>query len=156
MKVSLAADLRASGHFRLKCYKPGTNELTRELSFPNLIVNNEGNGIHQMLRVFAGLGTALELDTLKIGTGTTAADAADTDLETPVASVARSLREISGNDLLLTFFIPDDLLPEDEYTEFGVFIGEDRIFSRALASPTYTKSVSEDVIIEYTLTVTNA
>lgn len=146
------------GSYTFKVYKAGTDQILRQFSFDNLIVNSEGYGINVLLRAFAGLEGSVELLSLKIGTGDTAATDADDSLETPVAEVLRSLREVNGDSVLLTFFIPDALLPEQEYKEVGVGYGNDdtfRLFSRALLSPTYTKSVEEDLIVEYTLTVTN-
>jgi hypothetical protein len=156
MQTSHAKDgLIALGQFTFKVFEPGTQILKREFSFPNLVVNQ---GLQHVLRCFAELETISPLDVLQIGTGTTAVDPSDTALETLVASVDRSLREVSPGELLLTFYVPDALLPEQEYTEVGIRIdGEDGpLFSHALLSPTYDKSVAEDLVVEYLLTLANA
>ena len=153
-KLSITSALRACGRYRFRCYEPGTQVLRREFSFPNLVLDG---GITRMLEVLAGTESELELATLEIGTGGTSVAPEDTALDEFVADVPRSLRELTGNELLLTYFIPDAILPEGEYKEVGIRIGETGpLFSRAVLSPTYTKSVSEDLIVEYTLALSNA
>lgn len=123
----------------------------------NLVVFNTDHGAQLILQHLAGDTTyPLNLDNASIGTGTTAAADTDTDLETPeVEDIPRVLVEINTDNIYTEWFIPSDELPNDTYTEFGLFAGT-QLFARSIISPSFTKGNNEDALVEYTIYAGNA
>lgn len=124
----------------------------------NLIMLDTDVGLNLFLQHLSGDDTfPLELTTASIGTGTTPPSDSDTDLETPVTEdIPRAIGEITDPATFYSeWFISNDELPNDEYTEFGLFAGT-QIFCRSLIeSPTHTKSDNEDTLIVYSIIASN-
>jgi len=155
LRIKKNASAGISGSFVIRSYKAGTKELIYESPrYHNLVVSSDGRGRNIVLRNLAGDTTyPIEIDNASIGTGNNTPADGDTDLETPeVEDIVVADYSISGNDLIMSFFIPDGNLPNDTYTEFGMFCGT-RLFARALIDPSYTKGSNQDTTIEYTITL---
>ena len=115
----------------------------------NLVVDDGKEVIIQSL-----IDTATPVDNAKIGTGTTAAAAGDTDLETPSVSVIPVVSASrTGSAATFEFFLSDSQLSNGSYTEFGVF-GSSTLIARSIISPTYTKASNEDTRITYEISIT--
>lgn len=146
--------VQLQGRFKIKTFRAGTHELLRESPWHcNRIVSSDGHGRNLLIRQLVGNGEyGIQIDSAKIGTGTTAPVDGDTDLETAVLSSISVADSTVANDVVtIDFFIPDQDLTNDTYTEFGLFIGA-QLFSRALISPVHSKSANEDTTISYELT----
>jgi len=154
--MELKSQFKLKGKYRIKTFKAGTKELLRETDFiENLIVCNANNGTYIIMsRLMNVLTYDLVITQAKIGDGTTPPAITQTDLintlvaNIPVAQYSRS----SVDEVVITFFISDADLPNDDYKEFGIFAG-DQLFARSLITPTYTKASGEDSQIDYTLSV---
>jgi hypothetical protein len=117
----------------------------------------DGTGLNLFLQNLKTEGTyPLELNSLSIGTGTTAPASSDTDLETPVTEgIIRSLATLDSDAELTTeWFIADDELPDGTYNELGLFCTT-QIFARMLISPGHSKASGEDTLIVHTITADN-
>jgi hypothetical protein len=151
------SSIAAKGRYRFRTYRAGTGELLHTSPWiKNLVSTASSHGLNIIARrMIDDLTYDLVITQAKIGTGTTAAAASDTDLETTTTDgilVANS--SVSGATATFEFFIPDVLLPNDTYSEFGIFC-EDQLFARSLIDPTYTKEDNEDTSIEYEVTFSN-
>lgn len=157
MKISkqISNNATAKGLITLKTFDSKTGKLKRVQSFPNIIVANTGHGINLIMRHLTGDDAlSLAITQCKFGTGTTTPTINDTDLETPVVdSVPPANQSVSSTSGTLEFFLSDLNLPNGTYTEFGIFMGN-RLWARALISPSYTKSSNEDTSIEYITVIT--
>lgn len=146
---------KITGSFVIRTYKAGTKILLRESPrIYNKIVSGAGGyGRNLVLRQLSGDMTyPLEIDSGAIGTGSTAPADSDTGLAvTTLTGIIVTSADISGNDLVVGFFIPDLDLANGTYTEFGAFCNG-RLFARALISPSHVKSSGEDTAVEYTFT----
>jgi len=149
---------KVKGRYKITTFKAGTNEVLRELGWvDNLVVLNANSGMNLLLKHLAGDTTyPLEITQAKIGTSDQAPADADTDLITTFLDgiLVAVIDETAVDTLLISFFIADAELTEQDYKEFGIFCGN-RLFARSLISPVYSKSVGEDTRIDYEITVTN-
>lgn len=141
-------------------YQRGLLEWLRVGTSPwikNAVSTASGHGLNIIARRLCNdLTYDLVITQAKIGTGTTAPTAADTDLETIVTDgILVANQGASGATATLEFFISDAQLPDGTYEEFGVFCG-DQLFARSLIDPSYTKATNEDTAAEYIFTFTNA
>lgn len=142
------------GEYKITIRDSITGEVKRVIGqVKNLTVASTGYGKDIVTRQLGGDTTyAIEIDSAKIGTGTTAPTVADTDLETAVVSgitVALTEFPVVGQ-VLLSFFIPDGDLANGTYTEFGIF-ANGRLFARSLITPSFTKGANENTTIDYTI-----
>jgi len=121
----------------------------------NKVVTSSGYGRNLICRRLAGDTTyGIEIDSAAIGDSTTAPADAQTGLISPlVSSIPITNKTVADNVLTVDVFVADGNLPDDSYSEFGLFIGG-RMFSRVIISPTYTKGPGEDTLFTYTLTIT--
>lgn len=146
------------GRFQIRTYRAGTKELLRVSPWiHNRVVSSDGHGRNLILRELVGNAEyGIQIDSAKIGTGTTAPVDGDTDLETAVLSnIELSDSNVNNDEATLEFFIPDGDLANDTYTEFGLFIGA-QLFARSLITPTHNKSVNEDTTISYSITISHS
>lgn len=120
-----------------------------------VVTGSGGYGRNLIIRQLAGdTALPLEIDNVSIGDGTTPPADGDTDLESPlVEDVPVSNSTGANNVLTVDVFMSDSTLPDDTYSEFGLFCGG-QLFARILISPSYTKATGEDTIFTYTLTAT--
>ena len=144
-----------TGKYKITRFKPGTSEKIAESAWiKNLVVSNDTNGVNLIARQLAGDETySLEITGCKMGSGTTPASIADTDIETDVTGFqprATISNTVSGIEI--GFFIPDALLPDADYSEFGLFCGS-QLFARSIIDPAYEKTGSEDVKIDYQINI---
>jgi hypothetical protein len=91
----------------------------------------------------------------EIGTGTTTPQSTDTALQTPTNRVSTTYAADSGYNTAITqFFFPDSVLANEDYYEFGTFIGgsvtigSGNMFNHALFSSPYSKSAGTDTTVE--------
>lgn len=97
-------------------------------------------------------GTAIQIDSGEIGTGSTAVTAGDTDLETPsVTGITVESTSRSGAVVTYSFYLTDAQLADGTYREFGLRIGS-TLFSRVLFDIPYTKASGTDTRIDYVVT----
>ena len=114
-----------------------------------------GTGMNLFLRqLIADTTYGIAVTKLKLGTGSTAPTAADTDLETPtVDDILVATRTLIGDDTVeLKFFATDLQVPADTYHEVGLFVG-DQIFARSIITPAFTKASGVDTSIQYHIAV---
>lgn len=166
----LNSAMKLKGKYKIKTYQAPRNWLERFLiekgvkkrkllresdEIKNLVVLNDNpSGLYIVLsRMIGNLDYDLEITECKIGNDDTAPTIADTDLgnvlveDIPPATKSRE----ADDEILITFFINDSEMPDDDYKEFGLFANE-QMFARSIISPTYTKSTGEDTEIQYTIT----
>lgn len=149
------------GKFKIKSFRAGTQKFLRETEWnENLVVFNTTSGLNLVMEALLGSGTlSLEVSKAKLGTGSTAAADANTDLQTAtVDNIIIATEDITAtNKITLTFFAPDADVPNGTYNEVGIFVDsvDPRLFARAIISPAFTKATNEDSQIEYTLTFDN-
>lgn len=121
-----------------------SGEEIRELFFNNLIVN----GMRKVLPHLTGQADAsYRVSQFKIGTGTTAANATDTDLETPVDIDGSNLKAITSNSYpnspneVSTVYVLDVEDSEansggpHNITECGLFTANGIMVSRVVFAP---------------------
>lgn len=132
------------------------NLLLRESAHNNLIMLGTNTGLNLLLQQMGGNDTyPIEIDSAKIGDGTTPPVSADTDLENAILSdIDRSTVTIGTDTLVTEWFMTDTDLADGTYTELGLFCGT-QIFCRSLIDPSHTKADNEDTLIEYTITAFN-
>jgi hypothetical protein len=121
----------------------------------NLVVSSDGYGRNLIMRGLKGDSTyGIKIDSAAVGDGTGAPADGDTALGNAlVSSISISNLTLIAHDVLVVdVFASDATLPDDDYKEFGLFIGG-RLFSRVAISPTYSKATGEDTIFTYTLTL---
>lgn len=148
------------GKFRFTTIDSVTGEVLKVSDWhQNLIVSNltsGGNGVNILIKGLLGIISTVEVTSASIGTGTTAAANADTDLETAVLEdiPVTGSSEVAANELLLEFYITSSELPDDDYSEFALKCGT-RLLARAIISPAYTKGTNQDTKVEYSITINN-
>lgn len=157
------------GRYRFKTLKPITDKKVdaitplekREVTWKgpwveNLVMIGETTGLGLITARMAGSTVNdLEITTASIGKGTTDPTIEDLDLENPILEdISRTSQSYDSDSVMVGFFIPSSELPNDTYTEFAVFCG-DQIFAKSLIDPEFTKSTNEDVGIEYTFLLGN-
>lgn len=155
MKTVLADNGGCHGTYVIKKYCSITGKLLETLGpVKNKIVNSDGRGYDIIaLQLIGDTSYDIEIDSAKIGTGSTAPTAADTDLETIAVSdiEVADTEHLTSGQVLISFFITDGQLANGTYREFGIFAGT-RLFARSLISPVLTKGSNQNITIEYTLT----
>jgi len=151
----LKGNIKMTGRYKIRSHRAGTKELLRETGWvENLIVSGSaGYGRNILLRQMSGDTTyPLQIDSAKIGTGTTAPVDSDTDLETIVLSgISVASTNLSNDQCEFDFFMTDAQLANGTYKEFGLFMNG-RLFARSLVSPVHTKSANEDTTVSYVVT----
>jgi hypothetical protein len=143
-----------AGNLTVKTFKAGA--LLRQVGpFPNKVVTSSGYGRNLILRQMAGdITYPIELDSASLGTNSTAAADADTDLNTPtVTAIPLTNMTVVNNVLTVDVFVADGNLANGTYAEFGLFANL-RLISRIIISPSYTKATGEDTLFTYELTLT--
>lgn len=136
----------------------------------NLVVLNDEHGLNLIIRNLAGGSYAadhhLSILKAKMGTGTTPPADADEDLETPTVDdiLIATVNVTNPDEVAFKFFASDSDVPDDTYTEFGIFAGDDTkptlqayldaalLFARSIITPSYVKAAGVDTTIEYILT----
>jgi hypothetical protein len=121
----------------------------------NAVTNVDGQGMNLQARLLVGDENILpKITAAKIGTGTTSPTESDTDLESPTFTtdfIADS--GVQGSDQAsFSFFIADNEIPNDTYTEFGIFTppaSDRRLFARGLFDEAVDKSSGQDIRVEY-------
>lgn len=156
-KHSIKEGLKLKGSYVIRTYKAGTKELIKEYPrIDNMIMLGTGYGANLILRALVDDSTYqaadLPISSASIGSGTTAPAITDTDLATPeVTGIAVASSEIlSVSSIVISFFIPDATLPDNTYTEFGIF-SNGRLFARSLLSPYFIKLSNTDTTVDYTI-----
>lgn len=154
MELKSSAEIK--GSYRIRTWDKDTGKLIWDSGeIKNLIVNSLGYGLDIFTRQLGGDTTyAIEIDSAKIGTGTTAPTSADTDLETAVLSgITVASTSFSVGSVTISFFIPDANLANGTYNEFGIF-ANGRLFARSIITPAFVKGSNQNTTVDYTITVT--
>ena len=120
---------------------------------PNLVMAGASNGIGLITKQLFGDTTyPLAITSAEIGTGSTAPNVADTNLETPVlTAIPIRTKSSTTTSVEFSFFIPDADLPNGTYREFALRCGT-QLFARSLIAPVYTKASGQDAIVVYEIT----
>lgn len=163
-------ELKIRGLYRFKKYKPFENDAdyndpakmaARQPIWTgdwidNLVMISPNRGLGIIAARMAGtLTNDVEITTASIGKGVSPPQITDTGLEDPILEgITRTSQSNTADSVLVGFFIPSIDLPNDTYTEFGVFCGT-QIFARSIIDPAFTKSTNEDVGIEYSFLLGN-
>lgn len=145
------------GKYRFKKFDPHTGALKWTGPWvKNLVMIGPNRGLGLITARMAGeTANDVDIDNASIGKGFAAPQITDVDLEDPILEdIPRASQSHTEDSVLLGFFIPSADLPNDEYTEFAVFSG-DQIFARSLIDPAFIKSSNEDVGIEYSFLLGN-
>jgi len=103
----------------------------------NLVVSSDGYGRNLIMRELKGDDTyGIQIDSASVGDDDTAPVDANTGLgNSLVSSISISNMTLSSPDVLVVdVFASDATLPDDDYKEFGLFIGG-QLFSRVIISP---------------------
>lgn len=143
------------GELTIKVFDSKTGELKRTIGpCPNKVVSSAGYGRNLILRWMAGDATyPIVINSAAVGSGSTAPADGDTGLQTSVHSgLGITNFGVSNNILTVDVFVPDASLTNVTYREFGLF-ATNRLISRLLISPVYTKVSGEDTLFSYTLTM---
>lgn len=155
METVRADDVHSiGGHLTIQTLRNG--EVIREIGpCKNKVVSSAGYGRNLILRALAGDATyPVTIDSASIGDDATAPVDGNTDLGNPlVTGLPITSYGVSNNILSLDVFVPDANLPNDTYTEFGLF-ANGRLISRVIIAPAYTKATGEDTLFSYSLTMT--
>ena len=152
--ITKVAGAGAQGMFKIAAFKGGV--LQRETPWQkNKVMNNTDHGVQLLIQQMAGITTnPIDIDTLSIGTGSSARTTSMTDLETPVTTaIPYAERTASGNEWAGNFFILDAELPDDTYNEIGIFM-HGLMYATALISGGFSKVAGEDLLISYKATIT--
>jgi len=140
--MDIKEKIKVTGKYKITTYKAGTSEVLREFDWiNNLVVLNPNSGMNLLAKHLLGDTTyPLEITQAKIGTSDQAPADADTDLiATFLDGILIALKEeVDDDEILISFFIADGELDEQEYKEFGLFCG-DRLFARSLITPVFIR-----------------
>ncbi|MER0170345.1 MAG: hypothetical protein DU489_07025 [Nitrosomonas sp.] len=142
------------GFLTIKTFKDG--KLIRQSGpFKNKVVSSNGYGRNLILRQMAGDTTyPIEIDSVSVGDGAVAPVDGDTALgNSLVSGINITNMTVVNNVLTIDVFVADGNLPDDTYSEFGLF-ANGRLISRIIISPSYTKSTGEDTLFTYEMTMT--
>jgi len=158
MKIS--EKLQLKGEVKIITSKNG--KVIRETSLQkNLIMFGTNTGKSLILQRLIGTNTySLNITHADIGRDATAPTVNDIDLGDGILRAIIGLQNISGNQVTMSFFYPDGLLPNDTYREFGSFVdgtgtlGSGQIFNRIVFASPYIKSTGEDTTIRIRFTLT--
>lgn len=162
-------DIARASVGRFKFIKSFEGKLIEESDWiENKVMKTDTRGVNLIVRAIIGDNTyAVEVTHAKIGTGTNVVTEADTDLQTPQnlsgGSDPTILRGdesvVSVNIAHLEFFISNAQLPNGTYTEWGLFTGtfgvNEKLFARALITPTYSKGTNQDTTVVHEITINN-
>jgi hypothetical protein len=153
MRKSIKNKAGFSGVLTIRKMKDG-KEIWRSEPMKNLVVSSSGYGRNLVIRRLAGDTTyGITIDSAAVGDGTSVPVDANTALgNSLVSGISISNATVANDVLTLDIFASDATLPNDDYKEFGLFIGG-RLFSRVLITPTYTKAAGEDTIFSYEITL---
>lgn len=156
-KIKDKSNAGLKGIYTLTKFKAGTREVLSQQTVENLIVANANHGVDLITQHLVGITTyPLDITKASIGSGTATPTTADTDLETPVVEdIVRTNGVATPTSVTLDFFIPDALLPDGTYGEFGLFCG-DQLFARSLIDPAFTKASGEDTSINYQIIISTS
>jgi hypothetical protein len=155
--VTLPAHPGASAKERIRAYHAGEVQAVKiSPEVDNLLVLSDTYGLDLILRALMG-GTEYPLDInyASIGTGTTPVTEADTGMEVEtLGGIERATSEIVDGELLLEYFITNNELANGNYSELGLFCGN-QLFAHSIIDPAYTKGSFQDTLIQYTIGIGN-
>lgn len=123
--------------------------------FKNKVVSGAGGyGRNLLMRQIAGDTTyPIVINSMSIGSGSTAPADSDTGLATLVTSgIPLTALVVTNDQLQIDVFMADGSLANGTYRELG-FFATARLFSRILLSTAYTKASGEDTLFSYTVTL---
>lgn len=152
-EIKTKGEAGIGGVLTIKKYREG-KLIWQSEPMENLVVSSSGYGRNLVMRQLAGDNTyGIEIDSAAVGDDDTTPVDTNTGLGNSLVS-GISISDISAtNDVLnIEVFASDTTLPDDDYKEFGLFIGG-RLFSRVIISPTYSKATGEDTIFSYVITL---
>ena len=160
---TISEALKIKGTVIIRAYKAGTKELVQEIRQSNLIMVGTSTGqdwlINWLLSGYTTVNVGLGINYGAIGTGTTAPNALDTQLQTETNRVLVAYgADLTHTQAQLQFFFPDGVLANGTYHEFGMFIqgtaaaNSGNLFNHALFSTPYTKAAGTDTTIECIVT----
>lgn len=147
------------GFVRIETYKNG-KKIRETAEMENLVMLGANTGITLLLQRLIGVNTfSANITHADIGTGTTPATQADTQLDNATDRAVRGSESVSGTQANISFFFPDALLADGSYNEFGTFIDgtisvdTGQLFNRIVFSSPYVKASGEDTTIRVRFTL---
>ena len=122
----------------------------------NRVVNSSGYGRNIVIRQLAGDATyPIEIDSAAIGTGSTAPVDGNIGLGASVlAGILVANVVVSSDSVVFTFFINTNDLTNGTYNEFGLFCNG-QLFARSIISPALVKGTNQNVVVDYTITLSS-
>lgn len=154
--TNLSSTFGISGELVITKFRDGRVVSVSE-PMKNKVVSSSGYGRNIIARLLANDSTyGLYVNSASIGTGTNSPADGDTNLQTPVLTgITITNASVANNVLTIDVFVASGTLANGTYSEFGLFVDStNRLFSRVLISPSYTKATGEDTLFTYTLTIT--
>jgi len=159
MKKSLHEKQSLVGIWRLTFRDAKTNKIKRVLEFKNIIPTVGRNNIAKALASDLSAISEAQINKSSLGTGSTAPANGDTTLETETFRKDTASTTSSGNQLFVTAFYTA-VEVTGTFSEAGLHIDGTAsvdtgiLFSRVVFSPAVTKSVTETLTVDYTVTIT--
>lgn len=145
--------LQIAGTLSIQTFRQG--DLVRKIGpIANKVVSSSGYGRNIIARQLIGDTTyPIEIDTVALGDGVVAPADGDTGLgNSLVSGLTLTEASVSNSVVTIKVFAADGDLPDDTYSEFGLFC-TGRLFARILITPSYTKAAGEDTLFIYELTI---
>lgn len=141
-----------SGRLKIQGRVKITTSKGEVLCYNNNVSTEANSGTDLMTQLMAGMPASIEITGIQFGTGTGAETSEYSNLETPVGPkiTTRKILQRTTTVIQVEFFASHAELPDNTYTEVGLFCG-DRMFARALLSPSFTKVGRDDITIDYTI-----
>jgi hypothetical protein len=146
------------GRYKFITYKlqEHSNAVEQTGWYHNIIVLNYDGDISRGMNTFIrnlgnDLTVTLPIVKAKLGIGSPVLDIATTDLTDATVDdiLIANTTFIDDNTIEFKFFASDLQVPDDDYTEIGLFMGDDRLFSLSAIDPVFEKATGVDTTIIY-------
>ena len=148
MEIKKEEKLALVGKLTIKEVSDG--RVMQEIVDHNKVVNG---GLNIIIKGLVSSSNSTDITHVGIGTGTTAVQATDTQLQNQTfKSPISSSSEKNSTTGSFSFIISDSSLTNQTYTEVGLFVGN-TLFSRLILTTSYTKSAGSDTLITYEVSV---
>lgn len=147
------------GVWKLTFRNAETGKITRVLKFENLIPTVGRNNIAKALAGDLSVIADAEINFTSLGTDATAPTNGDTTLGTETFRKPVASSTSSGNQLFVTaFYTAVEVVGTFEeaglHINGTVAVDSGVLFSRVIFSPAVTKSITETLTVDYTVTIT--
>jgi len=138
--------LKLTGRLHIKVTDVETGEVVQDIKVPNLVVTA---GKELLANILAGRSPIPTK--MSIGTDSTAADVAQTELLAPVFTDDMTQAEPDGTSIIYYFFVDSITANGVALREAGIFNSEGTMLART-TFPSVTKTVGTALTISWTIT----